>query len=133
MSTCIKLHAPSGASHMENLMGKMMIAWVWLATTLTFASTVSAADAYLADRHAAAGVTCESCHGKGTPSKDVKMQTCLGCHEGSYAKLSEKVDTGDIPFHASHVGDPECTDCHQGHQESRLLCDQCHEFGVKVP
>ena len=101
-------------------------------TAMLFSMTAQAAD-FLADRHQALGSTCESCHGKAAPTPEVSIETCLKCHEGSYAKLSEKIDTGDIPFHASHVGEAKCTECHQGHKSPMLLCNQCHEFEVKVP
>ena len=52
------------------------------------ASPVLAADQhFLADRHVAKGVKCESCHNPGAPSsKNVTPQNCLKCHGGSYEK-----------------------------------------------
>lgn len=115
--------------HMHRSLDAFVMAVVMLSGT----AVASAADEFLADRHQKMGATCESCHGKSTPTKDVAIDSCLKCHEGSYAKLSEKIDNGDIPFHGSHVGEVKCTECHQGHKSSGLMCNQCHEFDVKVP
>lgn len=114
-------------------MNRMTAALAVLTLAVTASSTALSAQGFLADRHQAVGATCESCHGKAAPTSDVAIETCLKCHEGSYGKLSEKVDTGDIAFHASHVGEAKCTECHQGHKAPILLCNQCHEFDVKVP
>ena len=99
------------------------------------ASPVLAADQhFLADRHVAKGVKCESCHNPGAASsKNVTPQNCLKCHGGSYEKLAEQTAGGDINYHNTHLGPIACTECHQGHKPPKLVCDQCHEFSVKVP
>lgn len=87
---------------------------------------------FLADRHVAKGLKCESCHGTG--AKDaVSKETCLKCHGGSYAALAKTTDGGDINPHETHLGEPECNQCHSGHKKPRLICDQCHEFDMRVP
>jgi fumarate reductase flavoprotein subunit len=91
-----------------------------------------AADAFLADRHQAKSVACDACHADG-PGKKVSMETCLKCHGGSYKKLAASTAKGNINFHDTHVGEANCTDCHQGHKKPRLVCDECHEFKVRVP
>ncbi len=108
------------------------IAAVSAATFLAGTACAAESGKFLADRHAAGGVKCESCH-KAGPKEAPKKEDCLACHGGSYKALAEKTDKGDINYHATHVGEPECTQCHQGHKPPRLLCDQCHEFQVKVP
>lgn len=69
------------------------------------ASPVLAADQhFLADRHVAKGVKCESCHNPGAPSsKNVTPQNCLKCHGGSYEKLAEQTAGGDINYHNTHL------------------------------
>ena len=106
-----------------------------LCAGLLLASTfASAADnAPLADRHAKRGVACTSCHVK-SPTDKPTMQQCLACHGGSYEALAKKTDESDINPHATHVGEPECSECHSGHKKPRLICDQCQEFtDIKVP
>ena len=96
------------------------------------AATASAAD-FLADRHAAKSIACASCHGSGQPTSDIPIERCLKCHGGSYAALAAKTDQGDINYHDTHIGEANCSECHHGHKASELVCDQCHEFKVKVP
>ena len=95
-------------------------------------ATAVAGEKFLADRHVERGVNCQSCHGQSAPAK-VPMQTCLGCHGGSYAKLASRTEDRDMNFHASHIDEVNCSECHQGHRQSQLVCNQCHEFKVKVP
>ena len=64
---------------------------------------------------------------------NVTPQNCLKCHGGSYEKLAEQTAGGDINYHNTHLGPIACTECHQGHKPPKLVCDQCHEFSVKVP
>lgn len=46
----------------------------------------------------------------------------------------KKTDESDINPHATHMGEPECSECHSGHKQPRLVCDNCHEFtDIKVP
>ena len=96
------------------------------------ASTFAAEQPMLADRHVARGSTCKSCHPSGTPGP-VDIKTCLGCHGGSYAKLAERTDEADINPHDTHIGEADCSQCHSGHKKPQLVCDQCHEFQMRVP
>lgn len=87
------------------------------------------------------GLDCQACHGKKIAPNDnetVENQACVSCH-GDYAKLAEasraKAKNKDINPHASHLG-PEiaCTVCHQGHQESKAYCTNCHtNFVMPMP
>lgn len=102
--------------------------------SLTLAQSVGAAEGkFLADRHAAAGVKRESCHGAKASEPPSKEQ-CLACHGGSYEKLADATEgKADQNYHRTHLGEPNCDQCHQGHKPPRLACDQCHEFQVNVP
>ena len=99
-------------------------------TALMAAGTASAADGkFGADRHAA------TCHGpdKANPATpDIK--TCTQCHNTK--DLVEK--TKDVkptnPHVSPHYQDQlDCTNCHYMHGETENFCDQCHQFGFKVP
>lgn len=105
-----------------------------LVAAMSLSSAVSAAEhGFLAERHVSRGVKCDACHASMPPKADVKSDRCEGCH-GSLAKVAEKTDSGDINPHASHVEEAQCLECHKGHRQPQLLCDQCHEFrGVRVP
>ena len=65
-----------------------------------------------------------------TPRND----TCKQCHD--VKALVEK--TKDVkpanPHMSPHYRDElECTNCHIMHGETENFCDQCHQFGYKVP
>lgn len=89
------------------------------------------AHGFLADRHTAAGVSCQACHGEAAFTEPVAMQVCIGCH-GSYAELAAKTPWEPNP-HQSHMGEVECSTCHNVHKASVSFCDQCHSFGMQVP
>ena len=82
-----------------------------------FSSQALAAD-FTADFHTAHGMKCDTCH-KTTPAETL-------------AKKSAEKKVEPNP-HYSHLGDVNCTECHKGHQKSELMCNQCHQFGLKVP
>ena len=99
-----------------------------------FASTTSAVAAdYLADRHLQRGLTCAQCHGEAAPSKAPSMDHCLNCHGGSYEALARTTADKKPNPHYTHIGDKECAVCHKGHQASVLLCNNCHQFTMRVP
>lgn len=87
----------------------------------------------LADRHAKMNVTCVQCHGVKTPATGAKVGTeaCLKCH-GSYEALAQKTKGLEPNPHKTHLGNVRCSDCHSGHQESKLMCNDCHKFDLKV-
>lgn len=105
------------------------------AALLLALSSPSFAGEKLADQHVESGLKCESCHGPDmknpqTPSTAV----CTGCH--NVDALVEK--TKDVkpanPHQSPHYGkELDCTNCHLMHQASENFCNQCHEFGYKVP
>lgn len=87
-----------------------------------------------ADKHEAAGVDCESCHGEGEPTANnaPAMSVCMGCH-GDYDELkdAEKVQKYNYNPHNGHFVDLECSTCHHGHTENEQFCSSCHEVSVK--
>ena len=85
----------------------------------------------LIDRHTAPGVTCQACHGEAAFTEPVAMAVCTDCH-GSYAELAAKTPWEPNP-HQSHMGEVECSTCHNIHTPSVSFCDQCHAFGMQVP
>ena len=105
-------------------------------TALMAAGTASAADGkFGADRHVGMGLSCETCHGpdKANPQEPT-IDTCKQCHD--VKALVEK--TKDVkpanPHMSPHYRDElECTNCHIMHGETENFCDQCHQFGYKVP
>ncbi len=85
----------------------------------------------LADRHKAAGLACQSCHGTAAFAQPVAEATCVRCH-GGYAELAAKTLMEPNP-HRSHMGELACSTCHHIHKPSTSYCDQCHSFGMEVP
>lgn len=89
----------------------------------------------LADRHLSEhGSSCADCHSTDAPSSAPETEKCLDCH-GSYEDLAALTANPeeDINPHASHYGPLPCNNCHKSHEKSVLLCDQCHNFAIKVP
>jgi hypothetical protein len=101
---------------------------------LSVSAGVFAADApALADRHAQLGVKCEQCHKTAQPAEGakVKNEACFECHE-NYESLAKKTEKLDPNPHKTHLGNVRCSDCHKGHSESVLMCNDCHKFDLKV-
>ena len=96
-------------------------------------SGMAAEGVTLADRHAKMNVSCVQCHGVKTPATGAKVQNtaCLTCH-GSYDKLAEKTKALSPNPHKTHLGNVRCSDCHSGHQQSKLMCNDCHKFDLQV-
>lgn len=96
------------------------------AASLLMAAASSQAADMGADRHAAHGVKCESCHGpdKANPAYPDE-QTCLKCHNrDDVAARTKQLDPN--PHKAPHNGD--CTLCHLQHEPEENYCAQCHQF-----
>ena len=83
------------------------------AATFAFGTAQAADQKFGADRHVGMGLSCETCHGpdKANPQEPT-IDTCKQCHD---------------------VKALECTNCHIMHGETENFCDQCHQFGYKVP
>ena len=89
---------------------------------------------FLADRHMARGMKCETCH---TPDKKIKQSgdfdVCVDCH-GGYEEMIKKTDGRyQVNPHAQHEGVLPCTECHKGHKPGVNYCGQCHSYTYKVP
>jgi nitrate/TMAO reductase-like tetraheme cytochrome c subunit len=100
----------------------------------------------LANKHADAGVTCHDCHQDSMGKKieeGVKYVTgdyetpmekrdfgtrefCLDCHD--FDEVKSKTDFEQSNPHDSHNGEQECNTCHNMHQESQVMCEECHTF-----
>jgi flagellar basal body-associated protein FliL len=59
---------------------------------------------------------------------------CLreGCHTGITSVDDLKAATADQARnpHSSHLGNQDCSSCHQTHEQSVMLCSQCHTDAV---
>ena len=89
---------------------------------------------FLADRHVARGMKCESCH---TPDNKVKtsgdLDVCATCH-GDYPAMIQKTEGRyEVNPHAQHEGALPCSECHKGHKAGVNYCGGCHNFVYKVP
>lgn len=94
-----------------------------------------AAETLGADRHAAAGVKCEACHGADRQNpKTPDISVCAGCHniDGLVEKTSKAKPAN--PHVSPHYNkELECTNCHHMHSQSEDFCAQCHNFKYQVP
>ncbi|MCL1041436.1 cytochrome c3 family protein [Shewanella marisflavi] len=81
-------------------------------------------------------VECSACHGEAKRKSIPKMSACESCH-GTAAEMAELTKRPEgaghsvepNPHDSLHYGsDLPCTYCHQEHKESKVYCNQCHEF-----
>ncbi|NLW91462.1 MAG: cytochrome c3 family protein [Syntrophomonadaceae bacterium] len=111
----------------------------------------------LANKHEKADVTCHDCHQASISAKineglkyitgDYKTpmekhnfgtrEMCFQCHSdaGTGSPKGDTFDTAtsETAFaesnpHANHNGVQDCNMCHSMHQQSEIMCVQCHEF-----
>ncbi len=80
---------------------------------------------FLASKHRAEGVQCQSCHNPFSPTAAPTNEACLACHAETYAKLVALTTKISNP-HNSHLGEIPCWDCHRGHEPFKPTCLQCH-------
>lgn len=83
---------------------------------------------------------CAACHGTNAvtpasvPDDEIAInKQCMACH-GDFKKLADKKKRFDP--HASHLSDRSainCTVCHAGHVQPKLICNDCHTFDMKMP
>lgn len=105
----------------------------------------------LANKHAEAGLVCHDCHEPSittqaeegikyitgnyqTPleKRSFSKDFCLECHENyeevKFENVKAKTDFEESNPHDSHNGELECNTCHSMHQQSQVMCAQCHLF-----
>lgn len=111
-------------------MNKKLIASLVLSLGVAFASMT--ASAAVADYHMKYGVKCEACHNTSQPKAGAKVsaEQCLKCHK-SYKALAEQTKNLQPNPHHTHLGNVRCSDCHSGHGQSKLVCNECHKFDLK--
>ena len=105
---------------------------------------------FLDNTHREAGTGCKECHHV-TPLKavnevvsyvtgdyqdplsehDFAKENCLECHR-SYQSLIEQTAHLEPNPHDSHLGELECTMCHNSHRESTLFCNECHTWELTI-
>lgn len=81
-------------------------------------------------------VECAVCHGDAKRKTIPKVSECQSCHGDSeeVAALTARDENAghDVepnPHDSLHYGtDLPCTYCHQEHKESKVYCNECHEF-----
>lgn len=103
-------------------------------TALFAAGSASAADSAmpLKGAHKAMNLPCEACHGDIKPREVPEESKCMVCHQSREAVKAKTAKLKPNP-HYGHDETVECTECHKEHQESVLLCDECHQWGYKTP
>ena len=93
---------------------------------LSTCMTGLAGNQFLADRHIARSMTCESCHQKGLAVKAPASEQCFACH-GNYEQLRKKTASPKkMNPHDTHLGDLECNGCHRAHAAPVPMCVECH-------
>ena len=76
-------------------------------------------------------VICFDCHQEEKPTKKaVASESCMVCH-GDYPAMRALTKNVKPNPHNSHMGEVPCTECHRGHQPSRVICLECHEGEYK--
>lgn len=97
-------------------------------------SAVAQEGPYLADRHAARGMKCETCHTSNNKLKtNGDLDICSSCH-GDYAAMIKRTNGKyETNPHAQHEGALPCSECHKGHKKGVNYCGGCHNFVYNVP
>lgn len=91
---------------------------------------------YLDGVHTHQGINCESCHGKIEVNQPIIIpidEVCIKCHEGSYEKLADKLQSivqwkTYNPHNPAHEREA-CITCHHSHLAFELTCTACHNTG----
>ncbi|NLU50222.1 MAG: cytochrome c3 [Syntrophomonadaceae bacterium] len=100
----------------------------------------------LAKKHADEDVKCHDCHEASlstqvnegvkyitgdyqTPleKREFSRDFCLECHD-DFASIKAKTNFAEANPHDSHNGEQECNLCHSMHQQSKVMCAECHVF-----
>lgn len=107
---------------------------------LLMAANVHAGKSSLKEQHKAMDMTCADCHQTKMPKVMPDQDTCISCH-GPLEELKEAANQPQNEyymdrnphksFHYNYGVD--CMGCHSEHKESRLYCNNCHEFEMMMP
>lgn len=103
-----------------------------LCAGLMAAGSAQAAEMPLKGAHKAMNLPCEACHGNIKPREVPEESACMVCHQSRDAVKAKTAKLKPNP-HYGHDETVECTACHKEHQESVLICDECHKWGYKTP
>ena len=109
---------------------KQVTAVIFLVSFLIWGT--SAAQAQTTQKDLIHGLGCDSCHDTEVPQKLEGNGVCLSCH-GSYSEMAGLTSKMEPNPHVSHLGEFDCVACHKPHGESEFVCNQCHEFEIKMP
>jgi hypothetical protein len=85
-------------------------------------------DGFTAERHKSRGMSCVGCHKEEKPTTAAPEKACLACHK-SLDAVAERTKSYSPNPHDNHItqsSDVQCTQCHQGHKEDKILCHSCH-------
>ncbi len=101
----------------------------------------------LANKHAEADLVCHDCHESSIAiqveegwkfitgdyqvpleKREFSKDFCLECHDDFDTAVKTATNFEDSNPHDSHNGELECNVCHSMHQESKVLCSECHIF-----
>lgn len=100
----------------------------------------------LVNKHAEEGLECHDCHEPSlstqleegikyitgnyqTPleKREFSQEFCLKCHD-DMESVKDATDFEESNPHDSHLGEQECNLCHNMHQQSQVMCAECHFF-----
>ncbi len=102
------------------------------ALALTGATAMSAPVPTLKGAHKAMNLPCETCHGSSKICEVPQEEACFKCH-GSREAIKKLTANLKPNPHFGHDETVSCFECHKEHQESTLLCNDCHQFKFKTP
>lgn len=107
-----------------------MIKGTLLALAMGIALTAQAAAPAMKINGPHANLECSTCH-QGGQFKAPAKETCLTCHQ-SYEAVAKRTEKLNPNPHFSHRGQKDCASCHSMHGKSRLECNDCHNFNLKM-
>ena len=109
-----------------------LVGWVCAAALALTSSMALAQSMPLKGAHKAMNLPCEACHGKAAVKEVPQEEACMKCHQSRKAVQEKTAKLKPNP-HFGHDDTVSCFDCHKEHEDSVLICDQCHQFGYKTP
>lgn len=120
-------------------MHKNVFAAALLCGAMLVAASAQAAGVSLKPYHQSVGKDCAVCHTEenavaGNAFVVPDNKACFACH-GSYKDLAEKTAKLEEsnPHKSHHYGEGiACTSCHSEHGQSKVYCNECHEFKYTI-